>query len=246
MPTTFFPQSPVRSSRGAFGGLLTRSCWDSAGWVVNLLSAVRHLAWAQYPAIWLFESCAILWLVVRAVRSPWVQAGVVLMLCGLMLNALVTDANAGAMPVVGMPSTLHPASPMWRAATPKTRLVFLTDQVELGLFSVGDLVMLFGGILILAICLHRTLKPRDRTASSLLSLITRSIRTPSSRSFLSRWWRPALVARSAGTVCTSMASSGFEEDTTSLARTLNEAPKAVKSIAGYHFILLQRNNLSRD
>jgi|HubBroStandDraft_6_1064221.scaffolds.fasta_scaffold75315_4 hypothetical protein len=36
-----------------------------------------------------------------------------------------------------------------------------------------------------------------------------------------------------------MASSGFQEGTTSLARTLNEAPKAVKSAAGYHFILLQ-------
>ena len=80
------------------------------------------------------------------------------MLCGLMLNALVTDANAGAMPVVGMPSTLHPASPMWRAATPETRLAFLADQVQLGLFSVGDLVLLCGGILIVAICLHRTLK----------------------------------------------------------------------------------------
>lgn len=125
---------------------------------MNLLSAVHQLAWTQYPAIWLCESCAILWLVVRAVRSPWVQVGVLLILCGLTLNALVTDANAGVMPVVGMPSTLHPASPMWRAATPKTRLAFLADQVRLGLFSVGDLVMFFGGILILAICLHRTLR----------------------------------------------------------------------------------------
>jgi len=80
------------------------------------------------------------------------------MLCGLMLNALATDANAGAMPVVGIPPTLHPASPMWRAATPETRLAFLADQVQLGLFSVGDLVMLFGGILIVAICLYRILK----------------------------------------------------------------------------------------
>jgi hypothetical protein len=129
---------------------------------VNLLSAVHQLAWTQYPTIWLCESCAILWLVVRAVRSPWVQAGVVLILCGLMLNALVTDANAGAMPVVGMPSTLHPASPMWRAATPKTQLAFLADQARLGLFSVGDLVMLLGGILIVGICLRRSLKNDPR------------------------------------------------------------------------------------
>jgi hypothetical protein len=65
---------------------------------------------------------------------------------------------------------------MWRAATPKTQLAFLADQARLGLFSVGDLAMLFGGILIVAICLHRTLKmegslnckrlewvPRDKT-----------------------------------------------------------------------------------
>ena len=95
----------------------------------------------------------------RAVRSPWVRAGVLLVLCGLMLNGLVTTANAGTMPVVGMPSTLHPVSPMWQAATSKTRLPFLADQARLGMFSVGDLVMLFGGILIVvAICLHRTLK----------------------------------------------------------------------------------------
>ena len=84
------------------------------GWTANLLSAVHQLAWTQHPAIWLCESCAILWLVVRAVRSPWVRAGVLLVLCGLMLNGLVTAANAGTMPVVGLPSTLHPVSPMWR------------------------------------------------------------------------------------------------------------------------------------
>ena len=126
---------------------------------VNLLSAVHQLAWTQHPAIWLCESCAILWLMLRAVRSAWVRAGVLLVLCGLMLNGLVTTANAGTMPVVGMPSTMRPVSPMWRAATSKTRLPFLADQARLGMFSVGDLVMLFGGILIVvAICLHRTLK----------------------------------------------------------------------------------------
>jgi len=127
---------------------------------VNLLSAAHHLAWAQHPTIWLCESCAILWLVVRAVRSSWVRIGVLFMLAGLTLNALVTDANAGVMPVVGMPPTLHPVSPMWHAATSKTQLVFLADQAQLGLFSIGDLVMIFGGILIVAICLRRALGPR--------------------------------------------------------------------------------------
>jgi hypothetical protein len=131
---------------------------DFGGKTVNLLSAAHQLAWTQYPAIWLCESCAILWLVIRAVRSGWVRAGVLLVLCGLMLNGLVTAANAGTMPVVGMPSTVHPLSPMWRAATPKTRLPYLADQARLGMFSIGDLVMLFGGSLILAICLHRVVK----------------------------------------------------------------------------------------
>ena len=126
---------------------------------MHLLSAAHQLAWTQHPAIWLCESCAILWLTLRAVRSPWVRAGVLLVLCGLMLNGMVTAANAGTMPVVGLPSTLHPLSPMWRAATSTTRLPFLAHQARLGLFSLGDLVMLLGGILIVvAICLHRALK----------------------------------------------------------------------------------------
>ena len=81
---------------------------------------------------------------------------------GLLLMAALTlggcSSTIADLPVVGMPSTLHPASPMWRAATPQTRLAFLADQAQLELFSAGDLVMLFGGILIVAICLHRTLK----------------------------------------------------------------------------------------
>jgi len=131
---------------------------------MNLLSAVHQLAWTQHPTIWLCESCAILWLAVRAVRSPWFRAGVLLVLCGLMLNGVVTASNAGTMPVVGMPSTLHPASPMWQAATSKTRLPYLADQARLGLFSAGDLMMLFGGILIVAICLHRAGRPNLQKA----------------------------------------------------------------------------------
>jgi len=79
------------------------------------------------------------------------------MVAGLLSNAVVTDANAGIMPVVGMPSGLHPVSSMWEAAKPTTRLPFLADQASLGLFSVGDLMLLFGGIVIVGACLRRTL-----------------------------------------------------------------------------------------
>ena len=128
------------------------------GWTVHLLSAVHELAWTQYPVIWLCGSCAILWLVIRSVRSPWVGTSAVLVLFGLMLNGAVTAANAGTMPVVGMPATLHPVSPLWQAATSQTRLAFLADRAGLGLFSVGDLLMFFGGILLVAICLHRVFR----------------------------------------------------------------------------------------
>ena len=142
-----------------FGRAIAPPC--PAGWTVNLLSAAHHLAWTQHPTIWLCEACAILWLVLRVIRSPWVRLGVLQMLCGLMLNALVTEANSGTMPVVGIPSTLHPASPVWQAATSNTRLPFLADQAGLGLFSIGDLVLISGGILILAICLQQNLKPKS-------------------------------------------------------------------------------------
>lgn len=132
---------------------------------LHFLSAAHHLAWMEHPVIWLCESCAILWLALRVLRSPWVRTGVLLMLSGLGMNALVTDANAGSMPVVGMPSTVRPASPMWHGATLHTRLPLLADQAQLGLFSIGDLALLFGGILIVGICLQRTLKRRPQGRS---------------------------------------------------------------------------------
>ncbi|MDP9160546.1 MAG: DUF5317 domain-containing protein [Acidobacteriota bacterium] len=125
---------------------------------MHLFSALHQLAWTQHPAIWLCEACAILWLVVRTLRSRWVRAGVILMLLGLMLNALVTDANAGMMPVVGMPSWEQPDSLMWQAATSSTQLQFLADQARLGWFSAGDLLLLFGGFLIVGTCLYRAVK----------------------------------------------------------------------------------------
>jgi len=125
---------------------------------VHFVAEAHHLAWTQYPVIWLCVSFAILWLVLRWVRSRLVRGGVLLMLCGLMLNALVTDANAGHMPVVGMPAAVRPANATWQAATANTQLAFLADQDQLGLFSLGDLVLLLGGFLVLGICVRRILR----------------------------------------------------------------------------------------
>lgn len=92
------------------------------------------------------------------------------MLSGLMLNALVTEVNQGRMPVVGMPSHLHPMNSTWQVATSKTRLAFLADQARLGMFSLGDIALLLGGSLILAVCILRLLKIRFGL-KSLLSVL---------------------------------------------------------------------------
>lgn len=99
--------------------------------------AAHHLAWTQHPAIWLCESCAILWLVIRFVRS---SARSPLHALRTHAECAVVEANAGRMPVVGMPDSLHPVNSTCEAATPTTRLPFLGDQARLGLFSVGDIV----------------------------------------------------------------------------------------------------------
>lgn len=82
------------------------------------------------------------------------------MLCGLTLNALVIEVNAGQMPVVGMPRTLHPINLTWQAATSNTRLPFLADQARLRMFSVGDITLICGSILVLAIWVRRILMIR--------------------------------------------------------------------------------------
>jgi hypothetical protein len=47
---------------------------------------------------------------------------------------------------------------MWPGCDIENAAPFLADQARLGLFSIGDLVLIFGGILVVAVCLHRTLK----------------------------------------------------------------------------------------
>jgi hypothetical protein len=115
------------------------------------------------------------------------------MLCGLMLNALVTDANAGHMPVVGMPAAVRPANATWQAATASTQLAFLADQRQLGLFSLGDLVLLLGGFLTLAICLRRILRAtlnREQTANAGKNLGDRGLSSRPLVRFRASTWCP--------------------------------------------------------
>ena len=100
----------------------------------HCISSQRHISWRGWNiqrsgCVSPVQSCGSC---LRAVRSPLVRTGVLLMLCGLGMNALVTDTNAGSMPVIGMPPTVRPASPMWQGATLQTRLPLLADQARLG------------------------------------------------------------------------------------------------------------------
>ena len=45
---------------------------------MHFVTMAHQLAWMEHPAIWLCVSCAILWLVLRVVRSPLVRTGVLL------------------------------------------------------------------------------------------------------------------------------------------------------------------------
>jgi hypothetical protein len=107
----------------------------------------------EHPAIWLCVSCAIL----ARVACGSIPRGSDRRSGNALRPGNECSSNGhqcGSMPEIGMPSSVHPASPMWHAAS-QTRLPLLADQARLGLFSVGDIALLLGGILIVAICLRR-------------------------------------------------------------------------------------------
>jgi hypothetical protein len=89
------------------------------------------------------------------------------MLCGLGMNALVTDSNAGSMPVIGMPPTVRPAIPMWQDATLQTQLPLLAAK-QARPFSMATSLAL-RGILIVSICLRRTLERHGTTCRRLMT-----------------------------------------------------------------------------
>ena len=93
-------------------------------------------------------------------------------------NALVMDTNAGSMPVIGMPSSVHPTSPMWHGATFQTRLPLLADQARLGLFSVGDIALLLGGIIIVATCSLRMFERARKPSCEVHSRLSVQDRSP--------------------------------------------------------------------
>lgn len=95
---------------------------------------------------YLFWVTALAW-VVRYIILAKVKGGL-LVLLGITCNALVTSLNGGVMPSVGMPSTFHPATPIWNVSG-KGYCLMLADQAALYRFSIGDIFLIAGLLMFL-------------------------------------------------------------------------------------------------
>lgn len=119
--------------------------------------SLREFTWIANPAQWFIVAVAALWLTSRVVTSRSARWARLLSIVGLCLNASVTNANGGTMPVVGMPERFIAASTLWQRAGAHTRLIFLADQHSLWYFSIGDLLLIGGGIVLVFCWLHKKL-----------------------------------------------------------------------------------------
>lgn len=119
--------------------------------------ATRAFMWMGHPMEWFVIACAAVWFTRKAVTSGPAKWARLISIVGLCLNASVTNANGGTMPVVGMPARFVAASTLWQRAGSHTRLLFLADQHCLWYFSVGDLLLIGGGIVLVVCWLHKKL-----------------------------------------------------------------------------------------
>jgi hypothetical protein len=106
------------------------------------------LAWkrtASLPLCLAFWIIVLIWCV-RPIASRRPSAVWVLVLIGVLSNAVVTLANSGVMPANYNVATFIPASPIWQPAVDR-HLLLLSDQRALSYFSIGDLCLLTGSVL---------------------------------------------------------------------------------------------------
>lgn len=104
-------------------------------------------ATANLAFCYLFWITTLAWAVRFIIHAK--PIGGLVILFGVTSNALVTLWNEGVMPVVGFPSTFQPASPVWNVSG-NGRLLALGDQAGLHGFSIGD-ICLIAGLLLLVI-----------------------------------------------------------------------------------------------
>jgi hypothetical protein len=114
------------------------------------VNEMQLLAWRAYPVIWLCLALA----AVRASRRiasdhPLALLARMMIGLGLALNTCVTQLNGATMPVIGMLQRFRPATPLWTEVNAGHRMLFLADNVSLYYFSIGDLMLIGGGIVLL-------------------------------------------------------------------------------------------------
>ena len=129
-----------------------------------MLTLTLWLVWKAHPSV---VVCAAFWLsVIWIIHSKSLIrhfAGLIVLL-GVVLNAVVTELNGGVMPVVGMTMSFHTASPIWQAAQTSSHLIVLADNASLNFFSIGDLTLITGASMLLLAKLYQTLvEPKPLT-----------------------------------------------------------------------------------
>lgn len=114
-----------------------------------IAAVVTWLAWKQSADIGM---CWVCWLILLSILLSFKprNLGIVIVICGITCNAIVTLLNYGIMPVVNMASSIQPANPIWHAATQQDHLLILADHASLGYFSIGDLIVQ-AGLLVLVV-----------------------------------------------------------------------------------------------
>jgi hypothetical protein len=124
------------------------ACWPCWSWLISGVLAsplVWRVAWQLSPGLIV---CALFWLAslrwgidcFHETDLAWSRRFMLLSMIGLGLNATVTLANGGYMPVLDDTASLS----VWVAATDAHALLFLADQYA-GV-SIGD-VCILGGLL---------------------------------------------------------------------------------------------------
>ena len=122
-----------------------------------MLALILWLVWKAHPDVVI---CTAFWLsVIWFIHSKQLtrRSGGSFVLLGVVLNALVTEANGGVMPVIGMPTHFRPASPIWQAAGTNNHLLLLADHTWLHFFSIGDLALIGGASMFILVKLYHKL-----------------------------------------------------------------------------------------
>lgn len=119
-----------------------------------LLALVLSVLWKAHPDI---SSCALFWLTVvwmtHSTKLVFRPAGLIILL-GVVSNAVVTVFNGGVMPVVGMPHSFSPLFPVWHQAQANSGFLFLADHACLHYFSIGDFFLLAGASMLAITKVH--------------------------------------------------------------------------------------------